>query len=281
MKHIFTILLAWLSISAAIPTVAQQPSKKGDFYLYWGWNGSNYTKSNTTFSGEGYDFTIHKMQATDRQSPLSWDYINPTQMTIPQYNLRFGYFVTDRLSISLGTDHMKYVMVQNQMATINGNINIPGNEFNGAYNNTQQKLTPEFLKFEHTDGLNYANAEVRYELPLYFWKLSKKGKGINFSALGGVGAGVLYPKTNTSLLGMPRYDEFHVAGWGTSAVVGVKAKFLKYLFIQAEFKGGYIDMPNIRTTQSTADKAQQSFGYIQYNILFGGQVNLLKQKKKD
>jgi len=279
MKYIYTGFFAFLLLNFSQISVAQQASKKGDFYLYWGWNGSNYTKSNTTFSGADYDFTIQKMRAKDRQSPLSWDYINPTQMTIPQYNLRFGYFITDRWSISLGTDHMKYVMEQNQVADINGKINIPGNEFNGTYNNTPVELTPNFLKFEHTDGLNYANAEVRYEMPLYFWRIGKKGKGIDFSVLGGVGAGVLYPKTNTSLLGKERYDEFHLSGWGTSAVVGAKARFLKYLFIQAEFKGGYIDMPNIRTTQYSVDKAQQSFGFIQYNILFGGQVNLIKKKK--
>lgn len=31
-------------------------------------------------------------------------------MTIPQYNLRFGYYLNEKYQITLGVDHMKYVM---------------------------------------------------------------------------------------------------------------------------------------------------------------------------
>ena len=34
-------------------------------------------------------------------------------------------------------------------------------------------------------------------------------------------------------------------------------------------KGGYINMPNIRTTNFTSDRAKQSFFFTQFNWLFG------------
>jgi hypothetical protein len=42
----------------------------------------------------------------------------------------------------------------------------------------------------------------------------------------GIGAGFLYPKTNTTLLGKARYDEFHVSGFGLSAKGGLNVTFL-------------------------------------------------------
>jgi hypothetical protein len=53
---------------------------------------------------------------------------------------------------------MKYVMAQNQVANITGNINT-GTPFDGVYNRTPTEITENFLMYEHTDGLNYINTE--------------------------------------------------------------------------------------------------------------------------
>ena len=94
---------------------------------------------------------------------------------------------------------------------------------------------------------------------------SRLNKGIRRS-----GAGVLLPKTNTTLLGKERYDEFHLAGYGLSGKVGLNFTFFKHFFIQAEVKGGYINMNDIRTTNNTADKASQDFWFFQRIIAVGG-----------
>jgi hypothetical protein len=86
----------------------------------------------------------------------------------------------------------------------------------------------------------------------------------------GLGAGFLYPKTNTTLLGKERYDEFHVSGFGLSAKAGLNVTFFKHFFIQTELKGGYINMQDIRTTASKNDKAEQEFWFFQQIIAFGG-----------
>jgi hypothetical protein len=43
---------------------------------------------------------------------------------------------------------------------------------------------------------------------------------IKFNLTEGVGVGLLYPKTNATLLGKERYDDFHVSGYGTSLKAG-------------------------------------------------------------
>lgn len=77
------------------------------------------------------------------------------------------------------------------------------------------------------------------------------------------------PKTNTTLLNNERYDEFHLSGYGINATVGINVSFFNYFFVQTELKGGYINMPDIRTTQSPLDNASQDFFFAQLNIVFG------------
>ena len=86
----------------------------------------------------------------------------------------------------------------------------------------------------------------------------------------GVGTGILFPKTNTKLLGKDRHDDFHVSGYGVSLKAGINITFLKHFYVQGELKGGYINMPDIRTTNDPADRASQEFFFFQRIIAFGG-----------
>ncbi len=132
-------------------------------YLIWGWNRGNFSDSDIHFKGENYDFTLHDVKAKDKVNSFTFrDYVNPRRITIPQTNLRIGYFFHDNYtirSVSIGVDHMKYVMRNYQTVKIDGEINTES-QFDGIYNNNDILLTHNFLTFEHTDGLNYINLEV-------------------------------------------------------------------------------------------------------------------------
>lgn len=248
---------------------------KGKFFVSWGGNRESYTKSDVTFTGKDYNFTIDNMAARDKPKGWHVDYINPMRMTIPQTNFRLGYFVSDHYSVTVGVDHMKYVMTQNQIANVTGSINLPigdaGAIHNGIYNNTPVNFADEtFLIYEHTDGLNYVNTEIsRHDDISSLFRITNTDK-IQVNLTEGVGVGVLYPKTNTTLLGKSRHDEFHVSGYGTSVKAGLNITFFKHFYIQGELKGGYINMQDIRTTQSNEDKASQDFFFFQRIIAFGG-----------
>ena len=113
---------------------------KGKFYFYWGGNRESYTKSDIHFKGDNYDFTVYNAIADDKPKGWHVDYVNPGRMTIPQTNFRMGYFINDHYNISVGLDHMKYVMRQNQVANVTGYVNLPstddGHIYNDTYNNT-------------------------------------------------------------------------------------------------------------------------------------------------
>lgn len=242
---------------------------KGKFFVSWGGNREIYTKSDVTFTGTDYNFTLNSITAHDKPKGWHIDYINPARMTIPQTNFRMGYFVNDHYSIAIGVDHMKYVMTQNQTANITGTI-AAGTPYDGVYNNTPIVLTEDFLKFEHTDGLNYVNTEFsRHDDISNLFKITNTDK-IQINLTEGAGVGILYPKTNTTLLGKERRDDWHVSGFGTSLKAGLNITFFKYFYLQGELKGGYINMQDIRTTISKEDSAAQDFFFFQKIIAVGG-----------
>ena len=254
------------------PLTTQNSNRKGQFFVYWGWNRAWYTNSDIHFTGANYDFTLQNVVAKDRQSPFNFEtYFKPVSMTIPQYNVRIGYFLKDNYSISFGTDHMKYVVQQNQIVKIDGKIANSGTVYDKTYTNEDITIKKGFLEFEHTDGLNYFNVDVRR----YHDILNLKKINISFNE--GIGLGGLLPRTDATLLNNQRNDEFHLAGFGTSILASLNATFYKYFFIQAELKGGYINMPDIRTTMSEVDNAKQHFFFTQTNIVFGFNLNTKKK----
>lgn len=242
---------------------------KGKFYIFWGGNRETYSKSDINFKGADYNFTIYDVEAHDKPKGWNLDYVNPTRMTIPQTNFRIGYFINDHYNISIGLDHMKYVMNNNKRVNYSGYYPNAGS-YDENPTNDQLTLTEDFLLFEHTDGLNYISTEVSRvdDISKYIGLTNTDKFQINITE--GLGGGFIYPKTNTTLLGKDRYDEFHIAGYGLSAKAGLNITFFKYFFIQAELKGGYINMNDIRTTKDSIDKASQDFWFFQRTIAIGG-----------
>ncbi|OXB07376.1 hypothetical protein B0A81_11090 [Flavobacterium plurextorum] len=292
-----TKILFFFLICASLNTFAQEEipvqkytaHNKGKFFVMWGGNRESYSNSDVNFRGKDYNFTVENMKAHDKPKGWHVDYVNPVNMTIPQTNLRLGYFFSDHYSVTIGVDHMKYVMSQNQIANVNGYIDLPadqaGSIYNGVYNNRPVDMsiggaqeggmppgstdTP-FLIYEHTDGLNYINTEVsRFDDVSKWFGLPNIDK-VQINLTEGLGAGLLYPKTNTTLLGKDRHDDFHISGYGVSAKAGINVTFFKHFYIQGELKGGYINMQDIRTTVSNEDKASQDFFFFQRIIAVGG-----------
>jgi hypothetical protein len=289
-KFQLIVLLGLFVQTISAQEITSTPEKytahnKGKFYVFWGGNRDGFTKSDIHFKGANYDFTVYNAIADDKPKGWQVDYINPSRMTIPQTNFRMGYFINDHYNISVGLDHMKYVMRQDQIANVTGTVNLPGTDigsmYNGTYNNTPVNMftnysdgdtnpIPPFLTFEHTDGLNYVNTEISRvdDFSKLFGITNTDKFQINLTE--GAGVGFLYPKTNAKVLGKDRHDDFHVSGYGVSAKVGLNFTIYKYFFIQTELKGGYINMNDIRTTALTNDTASQHFMFLQRIVSFGG-----------
>lgn len=247
---------------------------KGKFFAHWGWNWASYSDSDIRFKGENYDFVLSDVKAQDTPSKFSFKkYFGITNITKPQTNFRIGYFFKENYTISIGVDHMKYVINNDQFVTIDGTINIGSLKYDGIYTGQQVQLTEDFLRLEHTDGLNYINIEIKRFDNIDHW-LGLHSENFQVNLTEGFGVGVLYPKTDTSLLEKQRHDDYHLSGWGVSAIVGLNITFFKHFYMQSAYKIGYIDMPDIKTSLNPLESASQSFFFFENNIVIGGKFRL-------
>lgn len=249
--------------------------RKGEVLLMWGWNRGFYTNSDIHFQGNGYDFRLYDVKATDRPTPFSFRYyFYPGNVTLPQTNVRIGYFYKDNTAIMLSLDHMKYVMKQDQTVDFSGNIDNP-TYANMVEDGKIDLSDKKFLMFEHTDGLNYIN--IGWEKYGNIYQSNTKKVNISYSWGGGLGA--LLPRTNATLMGNERSDRFHLAGFGTDARASINAVLWKHLLIRLEGKVGYINMPDIKTTlNNQPDKASQDFSFAQIMLGVGYTFNMSKKK---
>ena len=253
----------------------REKSRQGDWFFHWGYNFSWYDKSDISFKGPGYDFKLKDVVAHDRPSKLSLDYINPMEITIPQFNFRFGYFFKDNYSLSLGWDHMKYVMDIPQKVVIEGYINpsisepaIPTGNYAGVYEGQELQVNEEMLSFEHTDGLNYVSAELERYDDIWYSRSHKNGLTLET----GIGLGFVIPRSDVHLFGIGKNNFWNFAGYGVSVKAGLKFYLTRRLYLQNTTKTGFMDLPKIHTTgRNNIDGASQTIRYIENFTALGYQ----------
>jgi hypothetical protein len=221
--------------------------------------------------GPGYDFTLLNAEALDFPTPISdfRTYVDPELLSIPQFNFHAGYFVKDNLSISIGWDHMKYVVTDGQTVRVTGYVNpqtsTPAIAVNPAYvgtfNQTPLELDPDkFVHLEHTDGYNYASIEIEHYKSLF---QSKKSR-FAIDWMQGVGIGALVPRSDVYVFGVGKNNYWNLAGGGASLKTGLKFNFSKLLFFETTIKTGATKLWDIRTTGRSVDHAEQSIYFIEF-----------------
>lgn len=267
MKTLLSILL-FLLINLNL--FSQESGKK--IFILWGYNKAVYSPSNINFKGENVNFTLLKVKAKDRPTPFNLStYANPKTMWIPQYNYRVGYHFNDKYAISVGTDHMKYVVNQYQDVKFKGDIVLDNNKRHSEAGESIT-ITPDFLEFEHTDGFNYINTQLERS-----FKVHSFSENFLFILKIAPGIGIMYPRTSAKLMGSERSDKFHFAGLGTSIAVIPHFQFFKHFFIQSEWKTGYVNMFDVIVNENV--KARHSLFFEQYNISLGATINLSRKNK--
>ena len=280
-RHAQAVLVALIFLAGSLTQGAAQapishPGKngnKGRLYFFWGWNRASYTRSDMSFTGADYDFKLSSVSAHDRPAPFSFRTYFGSDFTIPQTNFRIGYFLSDNWDLAIGFDHMKYVMDRDQTVGITGGIANSGTAFDGVYRGEDIVLSEDFLTYENTDGLNYIFVEFSRSDDIFTESLAKVS-WLRFNLTEGIGVGLLRPRTDASLLGMSHNDEFLFAGYGASLKVGLRAVLFDFMLIQTEGRGGFINLPNIRTTPDPIDRAKQSFWFVQGNVMVGAAIGI-------
>lgn len=247
-----------------------------NFYGYWGYNRAYFSNSDIHLFGNGFDFIVKDAAAVDKPEPFNFkNYFTLRSLAIPQYNFRLGYFVNKHVHVSLGIDHMKYVFVDDQIATVNGYISPSYSPlYGGIYNDKNMIIPTSLLQFEHTNGLNLVTADVAYLLPILRTRNNWFRLGWNM----GIGGCFVITKTDITIMGRHRDNPFNLSGYSIPVYMGPRLHIGKYFFLMAEAKGGYMNLNNVTIQQNTTDLAQHDFWFFQYYYAAGLSFPLGKKK---
>jgi hypothetical protein len=238
-------------------------SNKGLFYGYWGYNRSFFSNSDIHFVSDHYNFILHDVNASDRPQGFSLDnYFNPKNITIPQYCFRLGYYISDHIHISLGIDHMKYVVDQNQWVHISGKINSNTNQsYNGTYSNELIQIRKEFLQFEHTNGLNLVTLQADYSIDILNFYQNKLRLKYNLG-IGGIWVGT---KSDVRIIDEGIDNDHHLAGYSLTVQSGPRLEFKRFLFLDFQTKIGRMTLQDVFIENESAPKrADHVFNFISY-----------------
>lgn len=239
----------------------EQNPKQKDHYLYWGYNRASYAVSSIHFKGSNHDFTLKDVKASDR--PTHFDaqtYLLPPGILMPQYNFRYGHRFEGNIWLSFGMDHMKYVVDKGQTVHLNGDIE--GTEsYDGIDQDRDIVLDPDFLTFEHTDGLNYSSFDIEAVNALGFVP--------RLSLVSGVGLGFVVPRSDVRLFKQGKNHPFKLTGWGYSASAGLELQVFSHGFIRLLGKTGILHLNCIPTTGKGSDSASQDIIFSESILVLG------------
>ncbi len=271
---IFSILLI-LTKTAGAQESQSQPikTKKGTCYFGWGYNKDWFSKSDLHFKNTSnefnpvtkkkdyYDFTVYDAKAKDRSG---FKDILRTDLTIPQYVYRIGYFFNNAydLGIEINFDHVKYVVRDYQTLHVKGIIQ-------DKLIDQDTLISPlDFLHFEHTNGANFMmlNFMKRQQL------LTSKNEKHNLNAIAKLGAGIVIPKTDVFLFGQEMDNRFHVAGYCAGIEFGFRYEAFKYVYLEYTGKESFANYTNVLVIGS--GKANHYFWTFENILVLGFQIPL-------
>ena len=242
---------------------------KGTIFGYWGYNRDVYTNSNMNFVGPGYNFTLAGVEAKDNPEEFSFDaYFNINKITIPQFNVRIGYYFKKNWALSIGYDHMKYIFRDKNEVLLSGNIETGiDSTWSGIYNSEPVITDRENFHYENSDGLNY----IRFELTRTdrWLKTGNKDWFVISSNLG-VSAGGLLSFNDFIFAGKKNVRTISMSGYGLSLHAGARFEFFRHVFLEAKGGLGFHHQLKVRNRPTDPSAyTKHAYGYGSAEVVLG------------
>jgi len=263
------LALGLLLMTGKLNVIAQKNNKLfTGMYLQWGYNTEWYTRSNIHFKlSNGDRFTLVHAKAHDK-ADLDAILKKPTEISIPQYNYRIGFYINKKRtrSIEINFDHIKYVVTDAQKVRVRGVIEGQAVDGDSILNATR------FLHLEHTDGGNLLH--INYAQQHTLLKKTSNGSPL-VSFIWKAGAGINIPRTDFTYHGDRLNNQFHIAGYNISLEGGARFHPFRHFFLEGTAKSGFVNYLNAlaNTTERKGNRVHHSFGYIELIGLVGYDIS--------
>jgi hypothetical protein len=271
-QHMKKLLCLILVLLGANNAQAQDSTyqRTHSFFITWGYNRTQYENTDIHFQGQDFDFTMKDVSAQDL--PTAYEartYLNPLRFTIPQFDFRVGFFLSEKLSVSAGWDHMKYRITRYQRVTMDGTVSETFSPtYAGIYQNEDFDLIPSFLSMEHTNGLNYVRLGVEWHEQIW----QDKAERFHLDAVLGLSIGPVFTWTDSFVLDRRYKNWLHLAGWGVSGQLALRFRYKDTFYVQYQHQNGYIDLSDIIFMDELPNRAEHNVKFNERSICIGAQI---------
>ena len=239
----------------APPPAAQATTPWREYFVSWGYNGDSFGKSDLHISQPslGNEFTYLVVRARDSKG---WTDLFNHSLTVPQYNIRFGFFFNQKWGVEVAMDHIKWIVEEDQEVRMTGTLG-------GSAVDTQVTLTPEVLRYQLNNGANPIFFNVIRRIPL----VGEPRRTGHISFLAKAGGGFAIPHSENRVFDQPNEKGFQFfQGWNVDAVAAVRANLWRRLYFEFEEKLVYARYFGVNVDRGTA---RHSLKASEFTFSFG------------
>ena len=236
---LFTILYLTFSAQTNDPYTSR-------FYAGWGYNAEWYTKSNIYVSepsmGNKYEFK--NVVGNDY---VGWNFkLFKQQLTIPQYNYRFGFFFKKHKSwgIDFGFDHTKFQLTPGQTAELVGTVN-------NRNVDTLVNVHDGYIHWKLNNGANF----FCFGIMKRFYVTGTKNGKIKLFNIYKLAGGPTVPHVENTLLGHDNNPHFQVGGVNFDIEANYRVEICNYFYVDLAQKLDYANYWGLRVYNGTAKQA--------------------------
>ena len=235
--------------------------KNGSLYASWGYNEETYTNSNiyVVQPGMNNNYAFNNIQAQDH---IGWDHLFEEQPTIPQYNIRLGYFFSkdQDWGFELNFDHTKYVVLKGYNVIVSGNLH-------GRSVDTAVNINNSTLQYQLNNGANF----FLFNLVRKCTFLSTSDKKFVICGLIKVGVGPVIPHVANVIFGEANRLQFQLGGWNMGTEATLRAVFFQHIYLEYCNKLDYACYSWLEIYQG---RAHQNFGTYENIANIGYTIHL-------
>ena len=252
--------------------------EKGAIFFSWGFNRSFYTDSKVHFEGKGHSFDLTNVRAEDNQSHrFSGNFYNPLDWTKTQYNFKLGYYFKNKWSMTIALDHMKYQIIDNSGATLDGDVTFTSDEYisfndnlsfyHGNWYSKSVIIDKDYFNYNTNGGMNYLHLEWAKTAEIYNYNTKRP---FVISSVTGFGTGIVLSNVNFTYNGKQNVKARSLSGYGASLFTGVRFEFLRQLYLYANVSGGLLHQVRAKTIKTDdLSYARHLFLYSQFDAGLG------------
>jgi hypothetical protein len=234
----------------------------GNLFLSAGLNKAWYTGSTLGIQGAGYAFDLKGFKAFDAPS------MNFANMQTVQYNVRIGYYFRYGLNLSLGFDHMRYMMQAPLPVLLSGKINSGVDNATGLSGDYAfQEVIMDSLFQWNCPGLNYVN--VRFSKTNRIVGSMRSDRFLLSSDMG-FSAGALVTSSDFIFGGKKDLGVSSLSGVGLTAYGALRFEFFEHVFLQTGFNAGVMRQMRTRIRQADPNALlKQTMGFLEPEVVIG------------